>query len=61
MAFERIVILTGAGLSVESGLSSFRDTDGLWEQYDLEEVATPEGFARNPSRSTTSTICGAAG
>jgi NAD-dependent deacetylase len=48
MAFERIVILTGAGLSAESGLGTFRGTDGLWDQYDLEEVATPDGFARNP-------------
>jgi NAD-dependent deacetylase len=45
----RIVILTGAGISAESGLGTFRDTDGLWSQYDLEEVATPEGFARNPA------------
>ncbi|WP_430450276.1 NAD-dependent deacylase [Rhodophyticola sp.] len=45
---ERIVILTGAGVSAESGLGTFRDTDGLWTRYDLEEVATPEGFARNP-------------
>ena len=44
----RIVILTGAGVSAESGLGTFRDTDGLWTQYDLEEVATPQGFARNP-------------
>ena len=44
----RIVVLSGAGLSVESGLGTFRDADGLWTQYDLEEVATPEGFARNP-------------
>jgi len=48
MSFERIVILTGAGLSAESGLGTFRGTDGLWDTYDLEEVATPEGFARNP-------------
>jgi len=48
MTFERIVILTGAGLSAESGLGTFRGTDGLWDQYNLEEVATPEGFARNP-------------
>ena len=48
MPFERIVILTGAGLSAESGLGTFRGTDGLWDTYDLEEVATPEGFARNP-------------
>ena len=45
---ERIVILTGAGVSAESGLGTFRDKDGLWTQYDLAEVATPEGFARNP-------------
>jgi len=44
-----IVILTGAGISAESGLGTFRDEDGLWSQYDLEEVATPEGFARNPA------------
>lgn len=42
------VILTGAGISAESGLGTFRDVDGLWTQYDLEDVATPEGFARNP-------------
>ena len=48
MAFERIVILTGAGLSAESGLGTFRGPDGLWDEYDIEEVATPEGFARNP-------------
>lgn len=45
----KIVILTGAGVSAESGLGTFRDTDGLWTQYDLEEVATPQGFARNPA------------
>jgi len=45
----KIVILTGAGISAESGLGTFRDVDGLWTQYDLEEVATPEGFARNPA------------
>ncbi|WP_138469332.1 NAD-dependent deacylase [Poseidonocella sp. HB161398] len=44
----RIVILTGAGLSAESGLGTFRDKDGLWTKYDLEDVATPEGFARDP-------------
>ena len=43
-----IVILTGAGISAESGLGTFRDKDGLWTKYDLSEVATPEGFARNP-------------
>ena len=45
----RIVILTGAGISAESGLGTFRDTDGLWTRYDLEQVATPEGFARDPA------------
>ena len=46
---ERIVVLTGAGLSAESGLGTFRDKDGLWTRYDLNDVATPEGFARNPA------------
>lgn len=45
----RIVVLTGAGISAESGLGTFRDAGGLWQQYDLAEVATPEGFARNPA------------
>lgn len=44
----KIVILTGAGVSAESGLGTFRDKDGLWTKVDLKEVATPEGFARNP-------------
>ncbi|MDD9717691.1 NAD-dependent deacylase [Dinoroseobacter sp. PD6] len=46
---KRIVILSGAGLSAESGLGTFRDKDGLWTKYDLAEVATPEGFAANPA------------
>lgn len=46
---ERIVILTGAGVSAESGLGTFRDAGGLWSQYDLSEVATPEGFEKNPA------------
>ncbi|QBY01079.1 NAD-dependent deacylase [Rhodophyticola sp. CCM32] len=45
----RIVLLIGAGVSAESGLGTFRDKGGLWDQYDLAEVATPEGFARNPA------------
>ncbi|MEZ5714097.1 MAG: NAD-dependent deacylase [Paracoccaceae bacterium] len=45
----KIVILSGAGISAESGLGTFRDVGGLWTQYDLSEVATPEGFARNPA------------
>ncbi len=47
--YKHIVILTGAGISAESGLGTFRDADGLWTKYDLEEVATPQGFARNPA------------
>ncbi|PZX15793.1 NAD-dependent deacetylase [Palleronia aestuarii] len=43
-----IFVLTGAGLSAESGLGTFRDAGGLWSRYDLEEVATPRGFAANP-------------
>jgi len=46
---SRITILTGAGLSAESGLHTFRDRGGIWEKYDLSEVATPEAFARNPA------------
>ena len=43
-----IVILTGAGVSAESGIATFRAEDGLWEQHRVEDVATPEGFCRNP-------------
>lgn len=45
----RIVILTGAGISAESGIRTFRASDGLWEEHRIEEVATPEGFARDPA------------
>ncbi|MEO0822850.1 MAG: NAD-dependent deacylase [Pseudomonadota bacterium] len=45
---ENILILTGAGISAESGLGTFRDVGGLWDEYDLSEVATPEGYADNP-------------
>jgi NAD-dependent deacetylase len=45
---KKIVILTGAGISAESGLKTFRDSDGLWEGYNIEDVATPEAWARNP-------------
>lgn len=45
---KRIVVLTGAGMSAESGIKTFRDADGLWEGYNIEEVATPEGWYRNP-------------
>lgn len=44
-----IVILTGAGISKESGLSTFRDADGLWARFKIEDVATPEAFARDPA------------
>jgi len=43
-----IVILTGAGISAESGIPTFRDSMGLWEEHKVEDVATPEGFSRNP-------------
>ncbi len=43
-----IVILTGSGISAESGLDTFRDEGGIWSRYDMEDVATPRGFARNP-------------
>ncbi|TDL81745.1 NAD-dependent deacylase [Meridianimarinicoccus aquatilis] len=46
---DKIVILSGAGLSAESGLGTFRDVGGLWSEYDLEDVATPQGFARDPA------------
>jgi NAD-dependent deacetylase len=49
-SYDRIVILTGAGISAESGISTFRDADGIWAKYDYREVATPEGFARNPTK-----------
>jgi NAD-dependent deacetylase len=45
---KRVVILTGAGISAESGLKTFRDSDGLWEGYNIEEVATPQAWQRNP-------------
>ncbi len=45
-----LVILTGAGVSAESGLGTFRDKGGLWTKYDLEDVATPEGFAADPGK-----------
>jgi NAD-dependent deacetylase len=45
---KKIVVLTGAGISVESGIRTFRDSDGLWDEYPVEDVATPEGFFRDP-------------
>ena len=46
---KKIVVLTGAGMSVESGLSTFRGGGGLWDEYPVEQVATPEGYRANPS------------
>ena len=45
---KRLVVLTGAGISAESGLKTFRDSDGLWEGYNIMDVATPEAWERNP-------------
>jgi len=45
---KKIAILTGAGVSAESGIATFRDSNGLWENHRVEDVASPEGFARNP-------------
>jgi NAD-dependent deacetylase len=45
---KKIVVFTGAGISAESGISTFRDANGLWENHDIYEVATPEGWQRNP-------------
>ncbi|WP_300727364.1 NAD-dependent deacylase [uncultured Bacteroides sp.] len=45
---KKLVILTGAGMSAESGISTFRDSGGLWDRYPVEQVATPEGYAANP-------------
>ncbi|MEM9363785.1 MAG: NAD-dependent deacylase [Bacteroidota bacterium] len=45
---QKVVVLTGAGMSAESGLKTFRDSNGLWEGHDVMEVASPQGFARNP-------------
>ena len=45
---KNIVVFTGAGISAESGLGTFRDSEGLWEKYKIEDVATPEAFQRNP-------------
>ncbi len=45
---KKVIVLTGAGISAESGISTFRDSDGLWEQYRVEDVATHEAYLRNP-------------
>ena len=46
--YKNIVVLTGAGISADSGISTFRDSNGLWESHRIEDVATPEAYARNP-------------
>src|SRR3982750_4660445 len=48
MEKKKLVVLTGAGISAESGLKTFRDSDGLWEGYDIEDVATPRAWKKNP-------------
>ncbi|OYX82052.1 MAG: NAD-dependent protein deacylase, partial [Flavobacteriales bacterium 32-34-25] len=45
---KKLVVLTGAGISTESGLKTFRDSDGLWEGHDIMDVASPEGWQKNP-------------
>ena len=49
MAKKKLVVLSGAGISAESGLKTFRDSDGLWEGYNIEDVATPRAWKRNPA------------
>lgn len=46
--YKNIVVLTGAGISAESGIRTFRAADGLWEEHRVEDVATPEGYQRDP-------------
>lgn len=46
---QKVVVISGAGISAESGLATFRDADGLWQKYSVQELATPEAFARNPT------------
>ena len=50
MTKKKLVVLTGAGISAESGLKTFRDSDGLWEGYSIEEVATPRAWKKDPKR-----------
>lgn len=50
MTYRRIVVLTGAGISAESSVDTFRDRNSIWSKVDFREVATPEGFARNPAK-----------
>ena len=48
LSAQKVVILSGAGVSAESGISTFRDKDGLWEKFKPEDLATPSAFERNP-------------
>ncbi|HFX17517.1 MAG TPA: NAD-dependent deacylase, partial [Flavobacteriales bacterium] len=48
MAFSNIIILSGAGISQESGIKTFRDANGLWQNHDIMTVASPEGWQKNP-------------
>src|SRR6185295_10920362 len=48
MSKQKLVVLTGAGISAESGLRTFRDSDGLWEGYNIEDVATPRAWRKDP-------------
>lgn len=48
MTLKKVVVLSGAGVSAESGLKTFRDYNGLWENFKIEDVATPEAFNTNP-------------
>lgn len=48
-AATKLFVLTGAGISAESGIATFRDADGLWENHRVEDVASPEGFAKSPT------------
>ena len=49
---KKLIIFSGAGISAESGLSTFRDNGGLWDQYPIEEVATYDAWLRNPKKVT---------
>ena len=46
---KKLVVLTGAGISAESGIKTFRDSDGLWEGHNVQDVATPQGWYKNPA------------
>lgn len=48
----KLVVFSGAGMSAESGISTFRDTGGLWEKYKIEDIATPDAWNANPESTT---------